>query len=476
MKIFYPYQEKVFDWAKTQDNLALFLEMRLGKTLVVIRWCKYKIATKKLGKERGGPRVLIICPKTIIPNWCNELEDDGIKPIVLNTQRIRQVNGFLGMIPGYFIINYEGVTGTNIAEMEWDIVILDESSKMKDPKTKITKILLGEDPEQAEKLKKGLTKDDLIKPILHKATCKAILTGSPAPENAIDYFNQLKFLFGSVLTLDNYYRFRNKFFYPSPYKQGKFILSRGMAEAFRDYVSKIAYVLKRDQLNIGSKKIYQPRYIEWDDPKIEKEYKQYELTWFTQNFETNWIIVALNHMRQMTGGFPAHAPNFRSDHKVKEVLNLLSNELENESVVIWCYHVNEIDELKRILKSKGYDVTDIQGDVPMFERQKRIDDFNAGKYQIIILQYKVGGLGINLSKADTVINYSKSYSATEVVQAEDRVIHPEKQRPILYIDLLTKGTIDEDIYAIVKNKIQDSNTFLDDVYKRVQARLAGENK
>lgn len=470
-KTLYPHQQKGFEWGLDKTCLPLFWQMRLGKTPLTIRWIMNRIATLRLGKKTKGARVLIVVPKTIIQNWINELNDEGIKPTVLDTKLIRLMNGVLGLLPGWFITNYESITFTNISEFEWDVVCLDESHRIKDPNSKITHIMLGSDPDEVEKKAKGETP---LKPILHLAPVKAILTGSPAPENAIEYFNQLKFLFGDVLGMKSFYQFRNKFFFPDPYKQGKFKLSKYMGEAFRDYVSRIALVLKRDQLNIGSKKIYETRYVEWDNADNEKEYKLYEMTWFSKNFESQWVLVALNHMRQMTGGFPEHAPGFRSNHKIKEVVSLLNDELKDEPVVIWCYHVSEIKQLKETLIAKGFTVTDIQGSVPNEERQVRVDDFNNGRYQIIILQYKVGSLGLNLSRADTVIRYSKTYSATEETQSEDRVIHPEKERPILYIDILTKDTIDEEIYALVKGKIEDSNNLLEDIYRRIQTRIGGK--
>jgi len=57
-----------------------------------------------------------------------------------------------------------------------------------------------------------------------------------------------------------------------------------------------------------------------------------------------------------------------------------------------------------------------------------------------------------VASADTAIYYSNYYSFEMRTQSEDRIIHPLKQTPLLYVDLVTENTIDEDVVEILQTK------------------------
>ena len=285
----------------------------------------------------------------------------------------------------------------------------------------------------------------------------------------LDYFQQLKFLYGEVIGTDNYWKFKSHYFRHDPFNQGKYKPLPGFEEAFSKWIADKAYVLKRDQVGIGSKKVYEDRYVEMD--KVARiEYDIFERNWFTKDFQTKWILVAYNFMRQMTGGFPK-GKKFESHHKIREVQNILENELDkDDKVVIWCYHTSEIEQLERTLGVR-WSVTTYYGKIPLYLREIRKKAFQDGKIKVFIAQIKTGQMGIDLSVADTAINYSQSYSVIENLQIEDRLIHPDKKRILLYINLITKDAIDEDIQFTVKNKIKDGESFLQSIYQRVRERV-----
>lgn len=447
MKTAYRYQQKAIDWAKEKalngdHSVPLFVDMRLGKTIITIKHLKEKF------KDNPKARILIVCPLNVIQTWVDELEDEGIPNLLINTKIFRELNGMVSKLPGWFITNYETITFTDLDECDWDAVFLDESTKIKDHTTKISK-----------KITEGFV----------DVPCKGILTGTPAPEKMLDYFQQLKFLYGEVIGCKSWYQFKHRFFRHDPFKQGTYKALPGFEDMFSKWIANKAYILKRDQVGIGSKKVYEDRYVEMDK-EARKEYDQFEKTWFTEDFETKWILVVYNFLRQMTGGFPK-GKKFVSHHKIREVQNILDNELaKDDKVVIWCFHTAEIEQLARTLGTK-WSVATYYGKIPLALREVRKKAFQSGKVKVFIAQIMTGQMGIDLSIADTVINYSQSYSATQNLQIEDRVIHPEKKRMILYINLITKNAIDEDIKLTVKNKIESGEKFLRSVYTRIRERV-----
>jgi SNF2 family DNA or RNA helicase len=84
----YLYQHKCIDWAiekikAGQTALPLFVEMRLGKTLMTLKVLKYLM-------DRGEvSRVLIVCPKTVIPVWERELKLEDQVGLRFDTKLVR---------------------------------------------------------------------------------------------------------------------------------------------------------------------------------------------------------------------------------------------------------------------------------------------------------------------------------------------------------------------------------------------------
>jgi SWI/SNF-related matrix-associated actin-dependent regulator 1 of chromatin subfamily A len=109
----------------------------------------------------------------------------------------------------------------------------------------------------------------------------------------------------------------------------------------------------------------------------------------------------------------------------------------------------------------------LDGDTDVAARQDMVDAFNAGQgASIFLLSTKAGGLGLNLTRADTVILHDVDWSVTNDLQAEDRAHRIGQTRTVRVIKLVTKGTADEALY-----KVSESKRGLDKV---VITELAGQ--
>ena len=184
------HQKQALRWARTRKNIALFMEMRLGKTLVAIRWTK----------QKKPDRVLILAPAATLPGWVSELKLEGITPTVLEGSRLDRVEQAQEK-DGYFLLNYEGLliptrsekkskkVYAPIARMDWDVVIVDESARIKNPQSKLSAAL---------------------RKWLSDAPRKCIMSGRPDPETPLDYFCQMAFLFKDFMGCQNWWQFRAK--------------------------------------------------------------------------------------------------------------------------------------------------------------------------------------------------------------------------------------------------------------------------
>jgi SNF2 family DNA or RNA helicase len=439
------YQVKVINWGiekllNGQNALPEFIEMRLGKTLITSKLCLW------LQKWRNCQRFLIVCPKTVIPVWEKELAYEGITGLRFDSKITRTpLFAAIQKLPGFFVTNYETLTRTEVSKFPWDVVILDETTKVRYPDTKITKTVIH----------------DFV-----EIPYKFALTGSPDPEGLLDYFCQMKFCFGHCMGVESYWKFKDRFFMAQG--ANKFRPLRGFKEQFSQYLAENAYVLTREQVDMGSHKVYQQRYVDMSEDAL-AFYKDFESMWVNEEFDTQWAIVAFNYMQQMAGGYPKKK-EFSSNHKIEEIWDLMETDLKHEKVVIWCRFRNEIDEVVNKLKFK-YLVDKIDGSVPNDLRAAIIKDFQeTNTIQILVAQIRTASMGVDFSASDTVIYYSNGLGALDRIQSEDRVIHPNKKSPVLFIDILTNDTIDIDVYNRYMDKKNNRENFLQDIFRNMRAR------
>lgn len=101
-----------------------------------------------------------------------------------------------------------------------------------------------------------------------------------------------------------------------------------------------------------------------------------------------------------------------------------------------------LEEWASVLHS--WPVCRIDGGVPAADRASQIDAFNTrSDHRLFLLSTRAGGLGINLTAADTVILYDSDWNPQQDLQAQDRAHRIGQTRPVIVYRLATKGTIEQ---------------------------------
>merc|ERR1719491_2390267 len=114
-----------------------------------------------------------------------------------------------------------------------------------------------------------------------------------------------------------------------------------------------------------------------------------------------------------------------------------------------------LDIMDKYLKIRGYKYLRLDGTTPVQERQTMIDAFNNDEsYFIFILSTRAGGLGINLTSANTVILHDLDFNPYNDKQAEDRCHRLGQTRPVRVIRFISEETIEEGIYSIAQDKLK----------------------
>ena len=92
----------------------------------------------------------------------------------------------------------------------------------------------------------------------------------------------------------------------------------------------------------------------------------------------------------------------------------------------------------------NWPVCRIDGSVKAEDRQDMIDAFNSSpSHKLFLLSTRAGGLGINLTSADTVILYDSDWNPQQDLQAQDRAHRIGQARPVVVYRLATKGTVEQ---------------------------------
>lgn len=445
MKKLYGYQQSALNWAATRNRVAFFLEMRLGKTILTIRWVEQKALQK----------ILVICPLSVVWTWQQELFSEGISSTpLIGTQQEKKIL-LEEQSSRWYIINYEGIyTHWNgrsipslISQCHWDCVILDESTYIRNPKAIRTK---------------------MCKKQFAQTPHRAILSGLPNPESSMDYFEQMSFINGTFLDCKNYWEFRLRYFHQG-WNQWDWIPNRNTISQIKKSVRENAFILSRKQARIGSKKIFEIRFVELP-PKVRRAYNELQLNFKLDGSETKWTLVAKTWLSRLAGGFPEQE-KYQSNHKIKELLLLMQTELKNEQVVLWFRFNKEMYATYEMLFANNFKCDFIDGKVPPERRNKIQESFLAGKIQCLLIQIKCGKFGLDFSAASTAIYMSNSWEFEERSQSEDRILSPQKKEPILILDLITKNSVDEDVYKALKRKGMSSKIFTSEVIQNMKKRL-----
>lgn len=409
------------------------MEMRLGKTLLAIRWVQGL-------PEARAKRCIVVAPITVLNAWRNELTIEGEcyidVPTLKNRMQFDQAveEATEGKHRVWFLINYEmAVRRPELADVFWDVALVDESVKLKNPKADVTKYFVDG---------------------FRQVRYRAVLTGLPNPESELEFFTQFQFLHGKFMGYKNFWQWRNKYFERFPLNPHQWEPKRGTRALIKKAVHELAYVVRRKDVFMDNK-VFERRVV----PMLSEQRKMYEsvIRDFAYEMEdgwheTQWAMQAATWLARIAGGFTPDGSMCLSNSKALDMISLFKGELAGEQVVVWFRFVKELQLVAQLLTAQKISWAKIDGSTDPILRERAIVDFRQGKKRILLATEKCAKMGIDCSVADTCIYYSNEWSCDDRLQSEDRIVSPIKQVPLLYIDMCTEGTVDEDCANRIRMK------------------------
>ncbi len=425
---------------------GMLTEMGTGKTKAVIDAIGVLINRGDINK------VIVVAPNSVLYTWTKELMANGFNKDLFNvlTGTAKQRHKLLGEGKPINIINYEGVLVMQNAlastfNNDKAFVALDESSRIKNFRAKTT---------------------EAIQDTFVNNKYKTIMSGTPITQSPLDIYSQYKFLNEQFLPFNSYYAFRGRYAVMGGYLN-KQVIAYNRLEELKKLIAQHSIILKKEDCLDLPPKIYIKHILELKG-KIAKQYKEMHKDLMIE-VSKNVVkgsnpLTRLVRLQQITSGIYVEE---RHNHKLKELFDILDDNLEEgKKIIVWCWYIESIRRVQGFLKKKKIKSVNIEGKVPVEQRQNHVDMFNESKdCNVIIVQLRTGGMGINLQAANTVIYYENNFSLQDRQQSEDRVHRSGLEHKVTYIDLCYKNTIDEMILEAVKAK-KDIADYLIESYRK----------
>jgi len=452
---------------------ALLWEMGLGKTKTAIDYAEW-LAKGEWERVHPGHfvgnlvhasalRVLVICPNTVRRNWGHEIElHAGHKDYVIPDGDYKKRMPLVGS-KRYTILNTEALSQAAmvgvLAFREWDLIVVDESTRFKGPKSLRTKAL-------------------------HTLRSKhrIILTGTPITGSPEDAWAPFEFvspgLFGK-----SFYGFRDRYLELDYFKAVKGI-KPGMGDELRSRIDSRSYrILKAEVLDLPPK-VYVDRTVKLEGEQarayrtmrdeLRAEYEGGQIEAFN-------VLTQLLRLTQITAGMIGEAGTYQWLDKgnAKEAeLDGLMDELGDEPVVVFGLYQEELRQLAfRYTEGweahRGLPLPIIYGPTPEKVRASLIDDFQAGKIRRLFVQSRTGGIGINLTAARTAIYYTRGWSLEEYLQSQDRLHRIGQTGTVTIVHLIAEGTVDMQIAAVLATKTRLADNLTGDLARKLARQALG---
>ncbi|CAG9812421.1 unnamed protein product [Phaedon cochleariae] len=128
---------------------------------------------------------------------------------------------------------------------------------------------------------------------------------------------------------------------------------------------------------------------------------------------------------------------------------------KGQRVLIFSQYVIMLNIVEEYLRIRNHKYLRLDGSTAVHVRQDLINEFTDDKsYFIFLLSTRAGGLGINLTSADTVVIHDIDFNPYNDKQAEDRCHRMGQTRPVTVYRFVSQGTIEEGMLEMNKEKLK----------------------
>jgi SNF2 family DNA or RNA helicase len=476
----YQFEDIVFAydvWKQQYNGVANFNDMGLGKTFETIVWLRAVINEFYTVNSRK-PLILWLTKKALIKTTHREIKrwDPDMKAIAFtnggDVEKRKIVLEYALQANAIIITNYEALnTNKQLMNTKWDFIICDEVHKLKGGANPSGPTAIWQNLKElvhgTREVGKFVTMQDLKD---RNAPFLNFLTGSPVNNHPRDMWAYLHIF--NPERFNNLGKFEREFCYA--YEQGLIDFERLITVMQKQCIRR-----RKDEVKIQlPDKTHETRFVEHTDLQ-RKFYEKMRDEFFieldsmdpTKTITATAIIAQLTRLRQINL-YPAsvHMKNedgtetaipCQESAKLDEALDIIEElHREGEQVVVFSAQFNEpLDRLADLLHDRGITSRILSG-----ATSNNVDDivegFQQKEYDVILINMKSGGEGLNLHKnpnfwpggSSNVIFLDLWYNPMTNVQAEDRVHRKGQVNPVMVHILQAEDSVDAFIAEILEKK------------------------
>lgn len=421
----YSHQEIALSYLRMNDFFALYMDAGTGKTFPTL----FRILD--LLKSEKIEDALIVAPKSALGAWDRDSEKFNPSDRQILKQAIT-------------LINYESVWRKDKDSpyyKKWGCIVLDEAHAIKNRTSKQSSFLLK---------------------IACMSDFRYILTGTPISNGKLeDIWSQLCFLdpymnkghvysriFQERINGGSYYNFTDRYCIMNQYhKPSSYVRVNELQDTINEYSYRVR---KSECLDLPEKLPDEVIHVELKEKAM---YKKLCMTSALLEYE----ILAENPLSRMIKLRQLSSGHIKNENELIEVncekISILKEIIEryeaDKKLVIFAefkYSISKITELLKKMKIKHIILDGDQKDKKIWRKFQSDESI-----KIIIVQYKSGNAGIDLYASDTIIYYEPTIKSDYLSQSRDRIHRPGQKNVCSYVHLITKGTIETEIYRALVN-------------------------
>ncbi|MDL2284194.1 DEAD/DEAH box helicase [Oxalobacter sp. OttesenSCG-928-P03] len=439
------YQLEGLSWMQflREYELAGILadDMGLGKTLQTL---SHILLEKEAG--RLTQPALVVAPTSLMSNWQEEAERFAPELRVLVLQgkdrikRFERIEQYDLVLTTYALLPRDE---QELQEHEYHLLILDESQYIKNIRSKAAQI--------ATTL---------------RARHRLCLTGTPLENHLGELWSQFHFLLPGLL--GNEKTFNSEFRHPIEKladdnrrallaRRIRPFLLRRTKDKVADELPPKTEMVRNVELTSSQRDIYETVRLAMDK-KIRDEIAK-------KGVARSQIVIldALLKLRQvccdprlLRGGANRKAAMSAKLAALMEMVEELL--LENRRILVFSQFTSMLALIEAEFKARNFSYTVLTGDT--VDRAGAIRTFQEGHVPLFLISLKAGGVGLNLTAADTVIHYDPWWNPAVENQATDRAWRIGQDKPVFVYKLIARGTLEEKIQELQQKKADLADAIL----------------
>jgi len=430
------YQHEGLNWmqflAKLQLNGILADDMGLGKTVQAL---SHILSEQEQGRLQQP--AIVIAPTSLMYNWRRESEKfaPNLKVLVLHgserAQHFDHLHHYDLVLTTYPLL----VRDFEVLQTQpWHLLILDEAQYIKNPRSKVA--------QHVRKL---------------QASHKLCLTGTPMENHLGELWAQFDFLMPGYL-----YDQRNftQVFRKPIEREGDVARQEALNLRIRPFLLRrskedVAAELPPKTVMIRSNEMLGQQREMYESVRLAMQKKVRDAV-ATLGIDKSQIIVldALLKMRQVCCDprlLKSEEESPPSSAKLEMLKEMLPEMIEEgRRILLFSQFTGMLKLIEAELQALKIDYVTLTGQTK--DRATPIDRFQGGDVPLFLISLKAGGVGLNLTAADTVIHYDPWWNPAAENQATDRAHRIGQDKSVFVYKLITEGTVEEKILEMQERK------------------------